>query len=110
MPRNVHQRDGSSPPPVRATLDEMKAVRDRVNRASTDFLKLDVETALMFADIARHTNEKIKRQRNVEHARQGYDTIQRLSQKIALSRADKRFLAEKMNALRLSLIALGEPL
>ena len=39
---------------AKPTVDEWLASVDRMNRASAEFLKIDLDTALTFLQIARH--------------------------------------------------------
>lgn len=81
----------------------------QVNRASTDFLKIDLQTALTFSGIALESdNNEEKRQRNQRSARRGYDTIVRLSKKVNLSASDARSMSRNMARLKSELRQLGE--
>ena len=42
-------------PASKPTIDDLLASRERMNQTSTEFLKIDLETALTFADIANHS-------------------------------------------------------
>ena len=42
-------------------MDELLASREQMNRVSTEFLKVDLKTALTFVKIARQTPTTIKR-------------------------------------------------
>ena len=103
------------PPPssklatARATMDEIHASEARLNQTSADFLKVDMETALTFCEIARDTEDPKKRLRNRQHARVGYDTIRRLIDKVTLTQVETREMDRKMEMLRSQLQALGEP-
>jgi len=91
------------------TVDEILALGAQLNRTSTDFLKVDLETALTFAGIAlQNASDSVKRQRNQRNARRGYDMIVRLVGKVALSDEDTRFLARNLSRLKTELQQLGE--
>lgn len=95
-------------PAARPTLDELIRLRKQVNRASGDFLKIDLETALIFCDIARKTDNQERKQWNRQSARKAYDTILSLHRKISLSAADARGFKNKMQLLKSELKTLGE--
>ena len=82
--------------------------RERMNRASADFLKIDVETALTFAHIARQTADAARKQRNREAALRAYSTVTRMMERVKLSEEDMRTLALGLEQLRSELRELGE--
>lgn len=90
-------------------MDEIVASRARLNQTSIDFLKVDVQTALTFCEIAQ-SRDLTKRLRNRRHARQGYDTIVRLMDHVSLAEGDAQYLAENLEKLRAQLVNLGEVL
>jgi hypothetical protein len=93
---------------TREAMDGVRASRDELNQKSADFLKVDVETALTFSEIAIQTFDPAKKQRNRKHARKGYDTILRFMSKVSLGDEDTDFLAERMQELKSNLQNLGE--
>ena len=93
---------------AKAARDDLVASRERLNQTSVDFLRVDVETALTFCDIARETRDPRKKIRNRQHARQGYDTILHLIRKVTLTRDESQFLDENLAKLKTQLVALGE--
>jgi hypothetical protein len=91
------------------TVDEWLASRDQLNRTSTDFLKIDLETALTFSSIAlQNAMNTVKRQRNQRNARVGYDTIVRLIEKVTLTDEETRFMVRNLQRLKTELQQLGE--
>lgn len=93
----------------RPTVDEFLSVGARINRTTTDFLKVDLETALTFSGIALQSSGDLqKRQRNQQHARRGYDTIVRLITKVVLSEKDAKFMKRNLRRLKRELQKLGE--
>jgi len=88
-------------------MDEILVSRARLNQTSIDFLKVDVQTALTFCDIAESENLR-KRLRNRRNARQGYETILRLMDNVTLTEDDAQYLAENLEKLRVRLVNLGE--
>jgi hypothetical protein len=95
---------------LKPTVDELVASLGQLNRASAEFLKTDVETALIFTSIALQTEDFSKRQRNRQNARRGYDTVVRLAGRIRLSDDDEQFLTERLARLKSELQRLGEVL
>ena len=91
-------------------MDELLATRKRLNRANSDFLKVDVQTALTFTGIALQTTDPVKRQRNQRSARKAYDTVLRLMGKVQLSESDARTLGSGLERLKSELRELGETL
>jgi hypothetical protein len=89
-------------------MDELLASRERMNRASAEFLKLDLQTALTFVGIARQTRDQVRKRRNCMAARRAYDTVMRLVDKIQLSVEDRRAVSHGLKRLRTELETLGE--
>ena len=94
-------------PAGRPTIDELLATRARMNQASAEFLKIDIQTALTFAKIARQTFDNTRKDRSTSAAKKAYDTILRLAKKIDLSKNDQRLVTEGLALLRSELQALG---
>lgn len=80
----------------------------RLNRASADFLKADVATALTFSGIALAADDAGKRDRNRRAARKAYDTVLRLKERVALSDGDVKIMARNLQRLKSELTKLGE--
>lgn len=97
-------------PAPRPTLDQLAAIQERTHRASADFLKLDVETALTFTSMALTAENDVKRERNRKAARRAYETVVRLSKKMHLTDAETRDLNQRLTRLRSELAKLGEVL
>ena len=93
---------------AKPTVDELLASRERMNRASAEFLKLDLRTALTFVGIARQTGDQIRKRRNCMAARRAYDTVLRLADKVQLGVEDRRDVSQGLKRLRTELEALGE--
>lgn len=87
---------------------DLAATRQQFNRAGTDFLKVDVATALTFADAALNTDNPEKTRRNQRSARKAYDTILRMSQKVTLPSKDAEELRDSLTQLKAKLMRLGE--
>jgi len=90
------------------TMDELAASRERMNRASVDFLKIDLETALTFAEIARTSTDPFRKKRNLQAARKAYNAIVHLAQKVDLRSSDSAFLEKRLAQLKRELTVLGE--
>jgi len=93
---------------VKPTVDEFIGARERMNRVSTEFLKIDLETALTFVKIARQTRDDVRKQRNCRAARRAYETVRQLANKVVLNGDDAQLLARHLTQLRSELEALGE--
>lgn len=93
---------------MKRTTDEVLATRQSLNRISTDFLKVDIQTAFTFTRIALQTEDPVRKRRNRRSARTAYDTVLRLMGKIQLSESDARVLDSKLKRLKSELRELGE--
>ena len=93
---------------AKPTMDELLATRERMNRASLQFLKIDLETALTFAKIARETSDEWRMKRNRQAARKAYDTMMHLVPKVDVNADDRRVLSRGLVQLKSELSALGE--
>jgi hypothetical protein len=91
------------------SIDEILTAASELNRTSTDFLKIDLQTALTFSRIALENNtDNEKRRRNRRNARRGYDTIIRLIKRVSLSDGDAKFMSYNLERLKSELRQLGE--
>jgi len=82
--------------------------RERMNRASGQFLKIDLETALTFVTSARGTNDAARRLRNIRSARKAYDTVIKLSRKLRPPDDDIQAINGMLEELKTKLADLGE--
>lgn len=89
-------------------MGELLENRQEFNHVSTDFLKLDVATALTYTKTALETEDAAKKSRNQRAARRAYDTVQRLAKKVDLSRDDAEVLSSGLERLKSELQTLGE--
>ena len=81
----------------------------RVNEAGLAFLKTEIATAIMFAEIALHSSGNVdQRGRNSRYARKAYDTVLYFSQRLALSEAAALELDKDLIELKAVLLELGE--
>lgn len=92
----------------RISVDQFLGALDDANKASINFLKVDLETALLFSQMALQTKDSIKKHRNTHAARRAYDTIMRLSANVHPTAADADFLTRNLGLLKCDLERLGE--
>lgn len=90
------------------TVDDLLASRERMNRASAEFLKIDLETALTFVKIARQSRDDVRKKRNCKAARRAYETVLRRINKAELNAQDTQVVTLAQNQLRSDLEGLGE--
>ena len=90
------------------TVDELLDSRDRLNRAGADFMKIDLETALTFLNIARQTQDEKRKTRNRVAARHAYETVKKLATKVTLKEEDMRVITQSLSRLRSELEAMGD--
>ena len=87
---------------------EFIASREQMIRASTEFLKIDIETALTFLKIARETGDGVRKRRTCLAARKAYDTVNKLLLKVELGVEDQRIVVGGLAQVRSELEQLGE--
>ena len=104
------QSRGSARPPasVQSASEELSKTGQQLNATNADFLKVDVETALTFSQLALGTDNPEKRDRNRRNARKAHDTITHLSEKVVFTPAQQEYMNEKMAQLKRELTELGE--
>lgn len=95
---------------AKPTVDEILASKSRVNKVSTDFLKLDLQTALTFTGLALETDDGLKKERNRRAARKAYDTILHLIDRVTLTDDQAEFFEKNLVQLKSDLVKLGESL
>jgi len=93
---------------AKPTVEDIFPSRKQAIRVSTDFLKLDLATALTFTGIAFSTQNPQLKERNRRSARRAYDTVVHLRGKIEVSESDAEILKEGLRRLRSELRKLGE--
>lgn len=79
-----------------------------MNRAGVHFLKIDLETALTFLDIARRTQDKGRQERNRRAARRAYDTIVKFMARVKLGDEESHTLVVGLEQLKCALEKSGE--
>lgn len=92
------------------TVDELVATSEQFHRATANFLKIDVATALTFAGIALETHDPERKARNKLSARHAYDTVLRLIDKVTLNHDDIAVLRRDLQRLKTELQTMGEEL
>jgi len=100
------QTGGHAAPKV--TFDQILASRERMNRASVEFLKIDLQTAFTFLRVARQTDDPIRKHRNCRAARRAYDTVVKLMGKVRLNKQDRQTVVLGLEHLRSELQEFGE--
>ena len=75
-----------------------------------EFLRTEVEMALVFARIASDAQDPEKRLRNVQNARTGHDALLHFMQILALTADERVEMQMEISELRQQLINLGENL
>ena len=73
-----------------------------------EFLRVDLDTASTFMDIADTTGNEETRQRNFQNARNAYDAVLSLMEKSTLDDAQKEALRAKLILLKTRLEAVGQ--
>lgn len=106
LSRKLRSDPGYAAP--KPTVDELLASVAGHNKTGTDFLKVDLEAALTFADIARTAEDSEERERNRRATRRAYDTIVRLITKVELNSEDAKVIATKLARLKSDLSGMGE--
>lgn len=89
-------------------MQDLAQTRQDVNAASVDFLNIEADTGLMFANIAMESDNFEKTARNQANARLAYDTVLRFIGRVSLSAGESDGLAAKMGRLKDELQKLGE--
>lgn len=87
---------------------DLLAIEKQFNKTATDFLKVDLATALTFAATARHADDPEKKSRNQQFARKAHDTVLKMGEKVHLSNEDAEELEQNLRRLRSELVDLGE--
>ena len=98
------------PPISKPGFSELLENGKHLRQVSTDFLKVDLETALTFTGIALGSDNAVKKDRNRRSARKAYDTVLRLMNKLDVDERDVQLLRTNLERLRSELQMLGEAL
>lgn len=80
----------------------------RAMHAQANFIKLDVQTGLLFADIASGTDDPRRKETTTNVARKAYDIVSAFRRRVPLTEKDERDLDLTLLRLRAKLEKLGE--
>lgn len=83
------------------TIDELGNLR-------VDSIRIDLDIALTFAQIARQTPERKNAIRNQRNARKGYDAGLQFMDTANVTRFDREIIGAKLIRLKAALLSLGE--
>lgn len=107
MPRKSYA--GSVRPPAdKSGFGELLEQGKKFNQVTTDFLKVDLETALTFSGIALQADNDVKKKRNQQSARKAYDTVLTLLRRVEPDERDAQELRANLQRLKSELETLGE--
>lgn len=84
------------------------SVFSALNHTGAEFLIADLETAMVFLDVAETSRNETTVRRNRGHARHAYDVIVRLLSTLKVSDAERAAITEKIGILKKRLEATGE--
>lgn len=93
---------------ARISVEQYLCAIEDANTASINFLKIDLETALTFSQMALQTKDPVRKHRTTRAARRAYDTIVRLRGHVYPRQADSEFLSKNLRLLESDLLRLGE--
>ena len=77
------------------------------NRVGGNFLRVEVELGLTFSTIALKTQDSEQRARTTRAAREAYDNVLRLKERVALTNNTAQSLARDLLRLKCDLALLG---
>jgi len=79
-----------------------------LNATAVEFLLTDLQTALIFMDVAHTSGDPEIKQRNYVNARRAYDTVIRSLPAVEPKVAQQQTIDEKLRLLKARLEAVGE--
>ena len=89
--------------------EQLHRLRDERNRVGIEFLMVDLDLSLTFADAALDDNhDEEKRERNRVSARKGYDSVVHLMNQIEIPAPQQHELEQKLRKLKSALEQVGE--
>ena len=106
MPSKRHRLNGYAA--AKPTVDELLASRERMNRVSVEFIKTDLETALIFAKSAAQAQHHLRKRHNISTARRASETGLGFLHKVDLTAEDGWIVKQGLDQLRSELQKLGE--
>jgi hypothetical protein len=80
---------------------------ENLNQTGVDFLLTDLDTALVFLDIAATSRNQDNIKRNHQNARKAYDTVARLLLTVDPSPRQLSVITQKLGLLKSRLEAVG---
>ena len=80
----------------------------QLNETNVEFLKIDVQTALTFTNLALTSDNPEIINRNRKSARKAYDTILNLRARVTFTPSEEGYMAEMLSRLKNELKSLGE--
>ena len=86
-----------------------ESLANQIKSTAFSFLLTDLQLALTMIGLASDPHDDSKnRSRNRENARRAYDSVLRLSSKMALSKDERKKLERKLDEVKSGLERLGE--
>ena len=83
-------------------------VKANANAAMVRFLKLDLDMAMTFVDIAERAASNERAARCLSEARKAYDTVLRMINSVDLSNPERTELQKRLATLKSTLQRLGQ--
>jgi len=110
LSENCKQKSRPHDPMHLTAMDATSRLANDFNRSGTDFLRVEVQTGLTFADIAmREEPGSGQWAKNRNNARKAYDTVLRLRGRLEITnQAAAHEIEEGLKQLRSALVRLGE--
>jgi hypothetical protein len=96
------------PPNLEATFQRTFTIRDQMINQLRVFLKNEVATGIILANLAVQARDPDIRKRRITNARRAYNTIMRLGSGMTLPSVEIKSLAAELDELRVALRKLGE--
>jgi hypothetical protein len=88
-------------------MSDFEGPREQYKSSTVSFLLTELETGIIFADIAAASNDQDTKLSNVRNARKAYATVIRFLPTIALSPSEKEQISVSLSALRSALERVG---
>jgi hypothetical protein len=88
------------------SIEELVSNWTRAIELRADLLRVQVETGILFANIALSARDSLKRIRNTKYAKAAYAAVRRWVDRVSTSQAES--IATSLESLNCKLIVLGE--
>ena len=98
----------TAPHTYKPSRAQRRTLKSRTNRLRVNFLQIDSEIALTFANLALTASNPEKKKRTTHTARRAFDAIMRLREDTDLEDADKDKLEANLRRLKSELQSLGQ--